>query len=158
MMVRQPVGEWVTLLALVFGPGLAAALLWSPFLAADRIGSLFGQLWPRTSAAASYLLVMVGLSLPWVFATGAAMARASTPGLGMANALLNVIVSLAVVYAVGLPALAAVGLPAAGVDWDANGYGLRTWVLLVAGAVWYVALLAFPIFLVSVGLALAGPA
>lgn len=153
-MVQRLLAEWVTLFALVVGPGLVASLLWSPFLVADRVESLFERLWPGDSVLASYLLVMVALSLPWILGAGGAMIRAPADGATVANALLDVIVSLSVAYVVGLPLLSGVGLPAIGVDWDPGGYGLRTWLLLLGGAVWYTVLLALPIFVVSIGLAL----
>lgn len=155
-MVSRPLTEWITLAVIVVGPGFVASLLWAPFLGVDRFGSLFERLWPGNSVAVSYLLVMIGLSLPWVGASGGAMVRASPEELSMANALLDVIVALAVVYLLGLPLVAGLGLPRVGIDWDETGYGLRTWALLAIGVLWYVLLLALPIFALSIGLALAG--
>lgn len=155
-MVSQLLTEWITVTVIVIGPGVVASLLWAPLLGADRFKSLFEQLWPGNSLAVSYLLVTVGLSLPWVVAAGGAMVRASSGELQMANALLDVIVALSAVYLLGLPLVAGLGLPRAGVDWDTTGYGLQTWVLLIVGVLWYVLLIALPIFALSIGLALAG--
>lgn len=155
-MALQLLTEWITLAVLVVSPGFIASLLWAPFLGVDRFESLFEQLWPGNSVAVSYLLVMIGLGLPWVVAAGGAMVRASPEELSMANALLDVIVALSIVYLLGLPLVAGLGLPRVGIDWDETGYGPRTWGLLIIGVLWYVVLLALPIFALSIGLALAG--
>jgi cysteine desulfurase len=44
-------------LSLVFGPGLVAAVLWSPILLSSRTRSLFNRLPPARSTIASSLLV-----------------------------------------------------------------------------------------------------
>ena len=148
--------EWATLFVLVIGPGLVAGLLWSPFLGSDRLRSLFERLWPGQSPVVSYPLVMVGLSLPWVMTAAGAMVRGSPDELAMANALLDAVVGLSALYLLGLPLVAGLGLPRAGIDWDDTGYGPRTWALLIGAASWYVALLAAPTLALSVGLALGG--
>lgn len=155
-MVSQLLTEWITLAVIVVGPGFIASVSWAPFLISERFRSLFEQLWPEDSVAISYLLVMIGLSFPWVMGAGGAMVRGSPEELQMANAMMDVVVALSVVYLFGLPLVAGVGLPRVGIDWDETGYGLRTWVLLSTGVLWYVVLLALPIFALSIGLALAG--
>jgi hypothetical protein len=155
-MVQQLLTEWLTLAALVVGPGLVAGLFWAPFLAVDRFASLFERLPPRDSVAVSYPLVTVGLSLPWIAAAGRALVRRASDELTAANGLLDVIVVLSGVYLLVLPLVAGLGLPRVGIDWDETGYGPRTWILLGIGTLWYVLLLALPIFALSIGLALAG--
>jgi len=155
-MVSGTLVEWATLTAIVFGPGIGASLLWGPLLGVDRFESLFERLRPDTPVLLNYFLVMIALSLPWVGGGYVSMVRAPSEELVTANALLDVVVALSVVYLFGLPLIAGVVLPRIGTDWDRTGYGLRTWVLLVVGVLWYVVLLALPIFALSTGLALAG--
>lgn len=152
-------GGWLTMLALLLGPGVVAAVLWAPFLVAGRIRALFRALPPWNGVALPYALVTVGASLPYVVGTLAAITvgadGATGPGSGaaMANALLNVIVPLSVGYVVGVPVLGAVVLPHVGVDWDPTGYGPGTWLLLFGGGAWYAAVFAVPLFVVAVVLA-----
>jgi hypothetical protein len=141
-------------LALVVGPGVVAAVLWSPILLSGRLRSLFDRIPPRRSMGASYLLVAVGLSLPFVIGTGTVLATASTEGAALSNALLNVAFGLTIAYAVGLPVVACVGLPRVGLDWDPTSYGFGTWLLLVVAALWYTAVFVVPLALFAFILAL----
>lgn len=147
-------GTFVGWLSLLVGPGLFAAVCWSPLLLSGRIRRLFRALPPAGSVAASYLLSAVALSVPFVVGSGYVLATAPTEGAALSNALLDLVLALSIGYVVGLPALSAVGLPRIGVDWDPNEYGLGTWALLVLGALWYAALFAVPLFLVAVVFAL----
>lgn len=72
----------------------------------------------------------------------------------MANALLDVILPITALYVIGLPIASVEGLPRLGIDWDETGYEPSTWVLLIAGAGWYAAIFAIPLFLISLILAL----
>ena len=148
---------WLTFLALVLGPGLVAALLWSPFLLSSRLRRLFRRLPPTGSVVASYVPVAVGASLPYVIGAGwAIVASADGSGAAMANALLDVVVPLSVGYVAGVPAVAAAALPRLGVDWDPAGYGASTWLLLAAGGAWYALVLGGPLFVIALILAFPG--
>lgn len=134
------------LLALL-APGVAAAVLWSPFLAARRLRALFRALPPLRSLAPNYLLLAVGGSLPYVLGTVAAVARnREGGGAAMSKGVLQVLVSVSLVYLVGVPLLAGWLLPEAGLDWDSAGYDAVTWALLILGTAWYVVLFAAPLF------------
>ncbi|WP_255150691.1 hypothetical protein [Halorarius halobius] len=149
---------YLVLLAFLLLPGIVAAVLWAPFLASTRVRSLFRSLPPAESPYLTYPLVGVAASLPYVLGvTGAlAVTDASGPQAGgaMANTILDVVVPVSLGYVLLGPPAAVLGLPRAGVDWDPTGYGPSTWVLLVAGAVWYVLLFAVPLLFVSFFLAL----
>ena len=154
-MPAQEIGGWGVTLGLVVGPGLVAALLWSPFLLSSRLRALFRSLPPTRSAAVSYLGVTIGLSVPYLAGTvWAMMATKGQTGGAMANALLNVMIPVSSGYVIGLPAIAVRGLPGIGIDWDQNGYDGTTWLLLIGGSTWYSALFAVPLFLIAVILAL----
>lgn len=148
---------WPLVAASVFGPGVVAAVWCAPFLASVRIRALFRRLPPFESTLATYALVVVLGSLPYVLGVVAAITGVDTEGLRagarMGEAILGVVVPLSVVYAVGVPPVGALGLPRAGIDWNPTGYGVSTWLLLAAGGVWYAALFAVPLALVSVILA-----
>lgn len=147
--------SWALLLGLVLGPPAVAMALWSPFLLSARIRALFRGLPPTGSAVPSYAVAAVCLWVPylagllWVLAD-----TAGTSGAVTANGLLDVVVPVSLIYVVGLPAIAAVGLPRVGIDWDQTGYGLATWAVLLAGAAWWAVLLGGPVFLLSLVMAL----
>lgn len=141
-------------LALVFTPGIVASILWSPFLLIGRFRSLFDRLPPARSMIASYLLVAVGLSLPFVIGTGFVFATMSMGGAGLSNALLNVVFLLTIAYVIVLPLVAGVGLPRIGLDWDPADYGVGTWLLLVGAMVWYAAVFVIPLAFFAFVLAL----
>lgn len=146
---------WAVLLAIALGPGVVAAVLWSPFLAAGRVRSLFRSLPPGDSLLVSYPAALIGASVPYVVGVVAALVRTTdTTGATTANAILDVIVPVSFGFVVGVPALACAGLPRLGVDWDPTGYGPGTWALLAAGGVWYAAVFAVPLFLVAIVMAM----
>jgi len=132
-------------LALVFGPGIVAAVLWSPILLSSRIRSLFDRLPPARSTIASYLLVAIALSIPFVIGTGIVFTTTSTEGAALSNALLNMTFLLTLAYVGVLPPTSIVGLPRFGLDWDPTNYGLGTWVLLVVAVLWYAAVFVIPL-------------
>lgn len=156
-LVGEAVG-WLVLVLLVFGPGAVATLCWTPFLASKRVRALFAALPPFESLAVTYPVVGIAASLPYVLGVGAGLVlvEASGPegGARLANAILDVVVPVSLGYVVLVPAVAIVGLPRLGVDWDPTGYGLSTWAILVAGGVWYAALFAAPLLFVAFFLAL----
>jgi len=132
-------------LALVFGPGIVAAVLWSPILLSSRIRSLFDRLPPARSTIVSYLVVGIGLSIPFIVGTGVVFLTTSTEGAAFSNALLNMVFVLTLAYVVVLPVTAVVGLPRTCLDWDPTNYGLGTWLLLVGMVLWYAAVFAIPL-------------
>ena len=132
-------------LALVFGPGIVAAVLWSPILLSSRIRSLFDRVPPARSTIASYLLVAIGLSIPFVIGTGIVFTTTSTEGAALSNALLNMTFVLTIAYVGVLPLTFVVGLPRIGLDWDPTNYGLSTWLLLVCVVLWYAAVFVIPL-------------
>lgn len=145
---------WLNVLLIFLAPGAIAALLWSPYLLARRVRALFQHLPPTDHFLPTYAIVAVAAGLPYVLGTFWAIAttNAGTGG-EMANGLLNVVIPLSLGYVVGLPVLAAEGLPRFGVDWDPTGYGVSTWLLLLAGGAWYALLFAGPLFVIAVILA-----
>lgn len=154
-MATQEIGGWGFTLALLFGPGLVAALLWSPFLLSDRVRALYRSLPPARSTGLSYLIVTVGLSVPFLAGTTWAItSTAEASGGAMANALLTVLFTVSATYVIGIPVATIEGLPRVGIDWDPTGYEAATWLLLIAGAAWYAALFAVPLFLIALVLAL----
>ena len=132
-------------LALVVGPGIVAAVLWSPILLSSRIRSLFDRLPPVRSTIASYFLVAIALSIPFVIGTGIVFTTTSTEGAALSNALLNMTFVLTIAYVGMLPLTSVVGLPWIGIDWDPTNYGLGTWLLLVCVVLWYAAVFVIPL-------------
>lgn len=156
--VGTPIGEWLTLLALVFGPGAVATLLSTPFLAADRLRALFRELPPTGSLVPSVLLLGIGGSLPYTLGVGALLVRfgnaANTETAALSEGLFGLIAVLSLVYVVAVPAVAALVLPEVGYDWDPAEYSLGTWALLIGVSVWYDAVLAVPLAFAAFFLAL----
>ena len=99
------------------------------------------------------VIVALGISLPFVIGVGLGVAG-STQSVDVANALLNVAFGVAILYLIGLPVSAIVGLPRAGIDWDQTGYGLSTWFVVVVATLWYVVVFVLPIVLFGFLLAL----
>ena len=141
-------------LSLVFGPGLVAAVLWSPILLSSRIRSLFNRLPPARSTIASYLLVAIALSIPFGIGTGIIFTTTSTQGAALSNALLDMAFVLTIAYVGVLPLTSVIGLPRVGIDWDPTNYGLGTWLLLVGAALWYSAVFVVPLAFFAFVLAL----
>jgi hypothetical protein len=142
------------LLILLLGPGLFVTVLWSPILLVGRFRSLFRRVPPTGSVGISYVVVAVGLSMPFLLGTAAVFATTSVEGAELSNALLTMAFLLTIVYVIAVPTLAGVGLPRLGVDWDPTGYGLGTWLLLVVATLWYVAMFVLPLALFALVLAL----
>lgn len=146
MVLGGTLTEWLTLLALVAGPGLVATIVWSPVLAVGRLRALFGQLPLTRSTAANYVAVALVLSVPWVVALGWGLAEVGSQvgATASGDPLIGVALQLAGLYVVGLPVAAGAGLPGLGVDWDPADYGPWTWVALVAASAWYAAIFTVP--------------
>jgi len=149
----EAIADWGSVIFLAMLPGVFAAVVWSPILVSRRLRILFGCLSPTNSTAVGYLIVAVGLSIPFVIGVGVGTAG-STQSVDVANALLNVAVGITVFYLIGLPVSAVIGLPKAGIDWDPTGYGLGTWAVVVVATLLYVALFTVPIIFFAFLLAL----
>ncbi|WP_277543183.1 hypothetical protein [Haloarcula laminariae] len=141
-------------LILVAGPGISVAVLWSPILLSSRIRSLFDRLPPARSTIASYFVVAIELSIPFIIGTGVVFSTTSTEGAALSNALLNMVFVLTLVYVVVLPVTAVVGLPRISLDWDPTNYGFGTWLLLVGVVLWYAAVFVIPLVFFAFILAL----
>ncbi|TKX74141.1 hypothetical protein EXE46_10435 [Halorubrum sp. GN11_10-6_MGM] len=147
---------WLWTLALVLFPGIVAAGLCAPFLAAERLRALFRALPPRGRLLPSYLAVSVGLSVPYLVGVVLTVARAAEAGPAWSSGFLLTALLGAVVVAVVAPAVAALGLPRLGLDWDPTGYGVSTWLLLGGAGLWYALVAAVPLVALAVGMALPG--
>lgn len=84
-------------LALVAVPGIVGAVLWSPVRPISRFRSSFGRLPTARSAIASYLLIAVGRSIPFLIGTGVLFATTSSEGTASSNALLSMVLGLTIV-------------------------------------------------------------
>lgn len=148
--------EWATLAVLLFGPGLVAALVWSPVLAAGRLRALFRSLPVTRSMVGNYLVASLALSGPWVVGFGWALAAVgSRPEAARSGEpLVDVAVQLSGLYVVALPVASGAGLPHVGIDWDPANYEATTGVLLVVASGYYAAIYAVPAVLLGVVLSL----
>lgn len=143
--VGESVVQWAAFAAMLLVPGLVVTVLWSPFLLSERVRALFDRLPPFESPYPNYVLFALAGSLPYVAGLLWAFRAADTGSVVFTSTLV-----VSVVYVVALPIGAVLGLPRAGVDWDPTGYGVATWGVLVAGAVWYALLFAAPLTVVSI--------
>ncbi|MDZ5813307.1 hypothetical protein U4E84_18415 [Halorubrum sp. AD140] len=137
-------------------PGLVAAALWAPFLAAARVRALFRALPPEGRLLPSYVAVALGLSVPYLVGLVVTLEFADPEGAGWSNGLVETALAGGILTGLVAPAVAVVGLPRVGVHWDPTGYGLDTWALLVAAGVWYAVVAAAPLFALAVVFALPG--
>ncbi|WP_066418608.1 hypothetical protein [Halorubrum aethiopicum] len=147
---------WLWTIVLFALPGLAAALVWSPFLIAARFRALMRALPPRGRLVPSYVGVALALSVPYLAGVLLTVTLVDTAGTGWSDGFLKTALAGGGVVAVGGPAVAAAGLPRLGVDWDPTGYGVSTWALLVAAGLWYAVVAAIPLVALAVGTALPG--
>lgn len=154
-LVGSAVG-WLWTLALLVLPGLVAAGLCAPFLAASRLRALFEALPPAGRVLPSYLAVAIGLSVPYVAGVGLTVARAGEAGPAWSSGFLSTALLGGVLVGLVAPATAVAGLPRFGVDWDPTGYGPSTWLLLGAAGLWYAVVAAVPLAALAVGMALPG--
>jgi hypothetical protein len=147
-------GLWTV--ALFLFPGLVAAGLCAPFLAAERLRALFRALPPTGRLLPSYLGVSVTLSVPYLAGVVLTVARAAEAGPAWSSGFLLTALLGAVAVGLVAPAVAVVGLPRLGFDWDPTGYGVSTWLLAVGGGLWYAVVAAVPLVALAVGLSLPG--
>lgn len=136
---------YLTLFGFLLAIGIVAAICWSPFLLSKRFRQLFAQLPPFKSPYLTYGVVGVGAAVPYLLGLLGALAVTET-----GSTLFTVVVIVSGSYLVAIPLLGAVVLPRVGVDWDSTGYGISTWALLLAGAVWYTTLFAVPLTIISI--------
>jgi hypothetical protein len=146
---------WVALAALFFGPGAVAGLLCAPFLVAERLRALCRALPPGETVVVPYAAAALAGSLPYVAGTLLVLSETADAARGAAasKALVGLLVALSVCYVVGVPLLAGVALPFAGVDWDPTGYGPGTWALLGALGAAYATVFTVPLALFALVLA-----
>lgn len=154
VMTGSSVQGVVTLLATAVTPAVIAIVCWSPILVSSRLRALFRQLPPTNSVLGSYVLVGLALSLPFLAGSFWAFSQPAGPDAAISNAILDVVVTLAIVYLLCLPVLAGVALPRIGIDWDPASYRASTWTVLVAATGWYVAVFALPLVALAIVFAL----
>ncbi|PAU83319.1 hypothetical protein CK500_11045 [Halorubrum salipaludis] len=147
---------WLFTLALFVFPGVVAAVLWSPFLIAARFRALFRSLPPAGRLVPSYVGVALALSVPYLAGVLLTVGFVDSAGAAWSNALVETALVGGALTAVAAPAVAVFGLPRLGVDWDPTGYGVSTWVLLVAAGLWYAVVAAVPLFALAVVFGLPG--
>ncbi|MFW5974042.1 MAG: hypothetical protein ACOCPZ_01515 [Natrialbaceae archaeon] len=146
----QRVAGWLVLFTLLLVPGVVATVLWTPFLAARRLRSLFTTLPPAGRLLPTYVLVCIGASIPYVVGFLAVLATADSAGVAWSRRLFTLALVLSTLYVVCVPLVGALGLPRAGIDWDPTGYGPSTWLLLLVGAAWYALVFAVPLVVLSI--------
>jgi len=154
--VLDSVVGWLWTLALFLFPGLVAAGLCAPFFAAERLRALFRALPPAGRLLTSYVGVSVGLSVPYLAGLLLTVGLVDSAGPGWSEGFLDTALFGGVLVGFVAPALAALGLPRLGVDWDPTGYGPGTWGLLLAAGLWYALVAAVPLVALAIGMALPG--
>ncbi|MFD1565649.1 hypothetical protein ACFR99_19170 [Haloarchaeobius amylolyticus] len=154
MSLGRRVLGWLIVAVGLLAPGVAATICWAPFLASTRLRALFSRLPPFDSMIRTYVVVGLTASLPYVLSIGVVVMTAG-PNTIWGPRILNATLLVTLCYVVGIPLLCVVGLPRAGIDWDPTGYGLSTWALVTAGAIWYATLFVVP--LTILGLVLSSP-
>jgi len=147
---------WLWTLALFLFPGLVAAGLGAPFLAAERLRSLFRALPPDGRILTSYVGVSIALSVPYLAGVVLTVARAAEAGPAWSSGFLLTTLLCGIGVGLVAPAVAVIGLPRLGVDWDPTGYGPSTWGLLLAAGLAYAVAAAIPLVALAIGMALPG--
>ncbi|VTT85508.1 hypothetical protein DM2_390 [Halorubrum sp. DM2] len=147
---------WLWTAALFLFPGLVAAGLCAPFLAVKRVRALFRALPPAGRTLPSYVAVAVGLSIPYLAGVVLTVALVDSAGPGWSEGFLDTALFGGLLVGLVAPAVAVIGLPRLGLDWDSTGYGPSTWLLLVAAGLWYAFVAAVPLVALAVGMALPG--
>jgi len=124
--VVDSVVGWLWTLALFLFPGLVAAGLCARF-AAERLRELFRALPPNGRLLTSYVGVSIALSVPYLTGVVLTVTLAGEAGPAWSEGFL--VTALFGGIGVGLvaPAVAVIGLPRLGTDWDPTGYGPGTW-------------------------------
>lgn len=154
--VAGDVTGWLLTLALFVLPGVVAAVCWAPFLIAARFRALFRALPPAGRLVPSYVGVALALSIPYLAGLLLTVGLVDSAGAAWSNALVETALVGGVLVTVVAPALAVIGLPRLGVDWDPTGYGVSTWALLVAAGLWYAVVAAVPLVALAVVFGLPG--
>ncbi|TKX84947.1 hypothetical protein EXE43_16175 [Halorubrum sp. SS5] len=154
--IADAVVGWLWTVALFLFPGIVAAGLCAPFLAAERLRALFRALPPTGGLLPSYLGVSVGLSVPYLVGVAVTVTRAAEAGPAWSSGFLLTALIGTVLVGIVAPAVAALGLPRLGADWDPTGYGVSTYLLLGGAGLWYAAVAAVPLVALAVGMALPG--
>ncbi|ELZ57264.1 MULTISPECIES: hypothetical protein [Halorubrum] len=147
---------WLWTLLLFLFLGLVAAGLCVPFLAVERVRSLFRALPPAGRTLPSFVAVSVALSTPYLAGVVLTVALVDSAGPGWREGLLLTALFAGFAPIILAPAVAVIGLPRLGIDWDPTGYGPSTWAILLAGGLWYAFLAAVPLVALAVGMALPG--
>lgn len=151
---RVDLSGWATLLVLVLAPGVTATILWTPVLLSSRLRALFRSLPPTDRLPVNYVVVGLGLSVPWLVGIGYALQELGAGRATTGAVFLNVASLLAIGYTVGLPVVGGLGLPRVDLDWDPNGYPASTWVILAVAGGWYAAVYTVPMFLFGIVISL----
>ncbi|WP_200531896.1 hypothetical protein [Halorubrum sp. LN27] len=150
------IAAWLWTVVLFALPGVVAAILWTPFLIAARFRALFRALPPAGRLVSSYVGVSLALSVPYLVGLVATVWLVDSAGPGWSEGFLDTALFGGVLVGLVAPALAVLGLPRLGVDWDPTGYGPGTWLLFVAAGLWYAVVAAVPLVALAIGMALPG--
>ncbi|GAA0551326.1 hypothetical protein ABNG02_04370 [Halorubrum ejinorense] len=154
--LADSVVTWLWTLLLFLFPGLVAAGLCVPFLAVTRLRALFRSLPPAGRVLPSYVAVSVGLSAPYIAGVALTVGLVESAGPGWSEGFIATAALGAVGPVLVAPAVAVLGLPRLGLDWDPTGYGYSTWLLLVGAGAAYAVVAAVPLVALAVGMALPG--
>lgn len=142
-------------LAVVCGAyGWLVGVLWTPFLVAGRVRKLFDSL-PHADWRVSYALFIPLPGVAWGFLFGCTLSlsrdvRPPTRASELYVAGVDGIVAATLVSVVLWPTLLVYVLPRRGVDWDPDGYGPTTVLLVLGVTVWYLLFLVGPAYALSV--------
>ncbi|WP_123619306.1 hypothetical protein [Halorubrum sp. CSM-61] len=150
------IAAWLWTVVLFALPGVVAAVLWTPFLIASRFRALFRALPPAGRLVPSYVGVSLALSVPYLAGVLLTVGLVDSAGPGWSEGFLDTALFGGILVGVAAPAVAALGLPRLGVDWDPTGYDASTWLLLVAAGLWYAVVAAVPLVALAIGMALPG--
>lgn len=134
--------------------GLFVGVLWTPFLVARSVRALFDSLGDRDWRV-TYVLWIPLPAVLWGFLFGSvlSLSRAVRPPTRASELYVAGMDGLAVATLVSIilwPILLVYVLPGRGCDWDPNGYGPKTIVLVVGGLVWYLSFLIGPAYVLSI--------
>jgi hypothetical protein len=151
---RGEAGGLLLLAVVALGPGTVAGVLWSPFLLSGRLRAFVRTVDPTGFWPATYAFCSVGTGFLVVVGFGLLLGDLPSGSAAGANRLLDGVVTGALVLVAAGWAGPTLVAPRLGYDWDPTGYGLGTHALVLAGAVWYAAVLLTPFFLLSIVMAL----
>lgn len=111
---------------------------------------------PNGRLLTSYVGVSIALSVPYLTGVVLTVTLAGEAGPAWSEGFL--VTALFGGIGVGLvaPAVAVIGLPRLGTDWDPTGYGPGTWGSLLAAGLAYALVAAVPLVALAIGMALPG--